>query len=196
MEEIEYKFMISRDEFDYLLKMQPFKSPVKQVNHYFIDGDNLLRLNHITVRVREYPDKKMLEIKYPRRNIHQKFYTKNENLAIRDEYSRKIQNFSEIQPDEIVAVTGIQINDIQCIGHMTTYRYVYYPYKNVKVCLDFNEYLGMYDYELEIEFKSEDFLDIDEILSNFDINPDLQHHGGKCTRFLQALKRSNVNEEK
>ena len=74
---------------------------------------------------------------------------------------------------------------------MTTYRYVYYPYKNVKVCLDFNEYLGMYDYELEIEF-----IDIDEILSNFDINPDLQHHGGKCTRFLQALKRSNVNEEK
>ena len=63
---------------------------------------------------------------------------------------------------------------------------------DVKICLDKNEYLNLIDYELELEFSSEelptDFQNLFEKLFNINF---LQISVGKNSRFLRELSRSS-----
>lgn len=193
MEEIEYKFMLSSAEFELLLCQNNFKSPITQVNHYFIDSNNILRDNHITVRVRECLNKKYLQIKYDKINNDTKDCSTINNLTIRNEFSHEINSIGDVTPAEIGDVTGVYVNNIINVGNMITYRYKYYLTDDIEVCADKNKYFDVIDYELEIELLQNTLIDVDSILSKLHIEPKLQSHGGKCTRFLRELNLHNNN---
>ena len=180
--------MISCEEFQSLIRRCPFSSPKKQVNHYFVDTDNQLRGNHITVRLREYPDKNMLEIKYSKQGEAAEGIP---HLAVREEYAREVRGVHDVTADEVTNVTGVNIQNLHCVGSMTTFRSKYHLENDVSVCLDRNDYLGEQDYELEIEIPPDADINIAALLTKLGIRPSLPYHGGKCTRFLQLLRRGH-----
>lgn len=185
MLEIEYKFMTNEGLANKLLAQYNFSKNFSQINTYYIDRNDILRKNHITVRIREKNNQVYFQIKYPAKNNIK--HHSCSNLSVRNEYSEKCRfpltsNFIQ---KKIEKITGLIIYDLYSPGQMITERYVCNDFRDIKIFLDVNSYLGIKDFEIELETSKKDNNKVAYLLSQLDKYKLNQHTSGKCTRFLQ-----------
>ncbi|WP_188455651.1 CYTH domain-containing protein [Virgibacillus oceani] len=152
--EIEYKNILTKDEFEACLHRYPFpESGVKQTNYYFETSDFSLKEHGCALRIREKNGKFVLTLKEPHPNglleTHEPLSKEeahemiNGKIVKRDTINNQLQNKN-------IAMTEI----VYCGKLITVRREI--NYENVLLVLDYSMYNEAADYELEIEAPTED----------------------------------------
>ncbi len=143
--EKEVKILLNKQEYERLNNVFLWNDKFQQINYYYLDREKMLQKNNITVRVRKKRDTYKLQIKIPvkiERELH-----------IKSEYEEDVDNdLSFIPANKIEKVCNISVGDASKIGELVTERQVCQWNDDIKICLDRNTFLGMEDYELEIEY--------------------------------------------
>lgn len=142
MTEFEKKMLLNKEEYNYLMEHLGHDGPlfpkpiVKQINYYYDTDDYSMNRQNITCRIR------LKDGKYK---------------ATMKKHSGKADQSSET---EMEVRDGIRDNafidmGLKLQGELTTHRCIILKYEHCEVVLDKNEYLGTFDYELEIEYLPE-----------------------------------------
>jgi uncharacterized protein YjbK len=139
--ELEKKILLTKEEYEHLLSLKIHMPPISfyQINYYYDTDDFEMNRQGITCRIRKKDNQY--------------------NATIKKHYLEKHERSSEISQavndhldDSVFAVVS---PDIKLQGELVTCRTILYDHDGVEVALDVNEYLGIKDYELEIEYRSE-----------------------------------------
>lgn len=144
--EKEYKYLVNFEKFKaFLLKCNEkylFNKHKIQANYYYDTVDNTLNKSRTTVRIRQQHSDLKLQIKKHREN--------KDGSATSYEYSEKIDTLPTI-----FKIPDLQDNLI-LKGVLITERKTYSFGVNSTICFDTNIYLGICDYEIEIEIGETD----------------------------------------
>ena len=145
-----------------------------QINYYYDTYNKKLFNNCITLRIRQKNAKLFLQYKYD------KNFNGLVNTCI--EYEKNISEFpmsisGEMLPEEEKCI-------YHYVGNMTTNRRNY-EIDDVVISLDVNYYLGVVDYELEIEFK--EIEKAKKIISQNFVNDLKINNVGKYQRFVKRI---------
>lgn len=189
--EVEYKAMISKDEYqdllEYFSEFAEVKEPYTQTNYYFDTEDNIFIKQGITIRLRNIKDFWELQIKIPKHSegdfncqeeVSHSVSEEEANRLISEGINKKNKMFADL-----VSKKDINVGLINMIGNLQTNRNDYLFYTD-KISLDENIYLGTTDYELEWETSNHKYVkyQIDQLYL------ELTKNVGKATRFLDRLK--------
>lgn len=144
--EKEFKYVVSAELFQtFLSKCNEEYQFVKhklQANYYYDTDKDALNKLRTTVRIRQQHSDMKLQIKRHREN--------KDGLATSDEYSGQIDTlpFTLKIPDvyDVLILKGVLITD----------RRMFSFGENSTICFDSNMYLGICDYEVEIEVDDAD----------------------------------------
>lgn len=149
MQEKEYKFLLSEDEFYKTVSLLeeaytgvPMKDVV-QVNHYYDTPDLFLYQSGQTLRVREKNGICAIEKKAP--------VEQSENFRIAQETSFSIDSVPESLQSGQVGIDGDVI--FQKIGTLCTRRKRFSLPDGINIDCDENNYFSIRDYEIEIEME-------------------------------------------
>ncbi len=182
MIEKEFKTLITDAEFQKVKESYIWDSVFKQKNHYYADINERTIDNNIMFRVRERDNTYKVQVK---------FHKKSDNLAqvsIENEYP--IDN----APDKIEdskKYLGEDMGVLKKLGFSETVRYSKMWDNDTEICLDMTTYLGYTDYEIEVEYRTEE---MNEELRNelFELGISFTKKPmGKFRRFLMRLKYGN-----
>lgn len=139
--EIEYKILLTEEQFNELLKSYPKQTFVCQINTYYDTEDFALRKQGRAMRIREKEGKFLYTCKVPTQAGHMEyeiFVAENSVDAL---------NIPEIQNLlHDLNVTG----SVHPIATCTTHRAVV-KLEKAELCFDINDYNGIRDYEVEYE---------------------------------------------
>ena len=178
MIEHEYKFLLSKEQFDQVIKKANvlYSNPKKivQVNQYYDDKYLSLNRRGITVRIRQINGKNKLEIKQ-----HNK--TKNK-YVISEEFEYAICNVPK-------AITLPEYGRLAYKGFLTTHRSSYTVCPDVTLNIDENTYFKVVDFEVEIEFASTVKKKVEEVISS--LNLETVHRTSKSERFFVHYSINN-----
>ena len=183
--EKEIKILISKLQFERLIDFYKIqKKGYHQINYYYYCSG---MKDNTTIRIRKKGEQLFLQIKSPVDEVKREYKSEQ----IRNEFEKPINKIPNIiTKKEISEMCGIAIEDVQLIGQMDTLRYEI-PMNSSTLCLDFNEYLNINDYELEVEYIENIPLEVFEIFHKFEIDYSKSSRG-KFSRFLQQyLKKEN-----
>lgn len=150
--EIEFKNMLTLDEFKQLKKELNLTRFITQYNDYFDTDNGDLRAIHTALRVREKEDKLVLTLKEP--NDIGKLETHQPLTRVELDVFKRKRELPEGDVTRRLNSLKIDLVKLTHIGRLTTHR-CETPLENGLFVLDKSEYLGTVDYELEWEF--EDF---------------------------------------
>lgn len=143
--ELEYKTLLTQEQFQTIKSNYPFNEPFKQVNHYFDTSDKKLSKRKSPLRIREVNNQLILTLKTPNR------------IGV-NEYEIEVNSFDfskiELPNDIIDALGDINKKDLFEFGCLTTYRSIFET-DLATICLDENFYADVHDYEIEYEVKKE-----------------------------------------
>lgn len=152
--EIEYKNLLTKEEFDHILNNYPFpKNETEQINYYFETKDFSLKKHGCALRIREKNGQFVLTMKEPHPNG---LLETHEPLSKEEAYD--MINGKIIKRDTInnqLKNMNIAIQDLAYYGQLLTERREI-TYENVLLVLDYSIYNDRSDYELEIEAPSEE----------------------------------------
>ena len=154
MTELEKKLLLTKDEYDYLMKHLSHENPliqkpiVTQINYYFDTDDFSMNQQGTTCRIR------LKDGKY--KAIMKKHFA----------------NTDQSTETEMEIYTGLDHNaftdmGLKLQGELITKRCIVMKEKSCEVALDENEYLGHSDYELEIEYTAGHEKDAQAIMKIF-----------------------------
>ena len=177
--ELEYKSLLTKEQFDHIKSLFAFSEPFKQVNHYFDTKDKQMKERRSPLRIREVDNKLIMTIKTPNKIGVNEFECEVESL---DFSSNKISN------DILQAMYPVTPNEVYEFGSLTTYRRTFET-ELATICLDENFYADCHDYEIEYEVKKEhNSLDtFKKIMAKCGI-PSPRPAKGKTARFRDAIK--------
>lgn len=174
MVEKEKKVLLNLSEYNTLNDRYKWTNVNIQKNLYYYN--EYTKANDITVRIRLLKDKKLLQIKYP-------LFEQNA-LHVKQEYQKEVTKIEDNIKNEIIEdICQYNLGDTKLIGKLTTLRKRYCYNENVTICLDKNSYLGIEDYELEIEYAKEEPRDLIAELMQINILFDKKIKG-KSRRFI------------
>lgn len=182
MLEKELKILLTREQFDCLVKQFNWDKIRTQVNYYYTDNNNYVKNSGITIRVRECDNKLALQLKVP---VDEKgaIHMKKEIETSINEIPQKIDS------DYLSKLCSVRLPDVSLAGFMVTERYIYNWSRDIEIDLDKNNYLDVEDYELEIEYQE----NIDESIFDF-LNKNnikiMDKVNGKCSRFFSQLEKT------
>lgn len=147
MEEHEFKVLLSKREYNYLVSAMgmPYKQIV-HTNYYYDTADLSMNKANITYRIRENRGICTATVKYhidTCRSIEKSFSARNKG------------DCSAFPPH------------LMYQGRLITERKVYNILPGITVCFDKNTYLGTVDYELEIEYSPEKKQEAEDLLIIF-----------------------------
>lgn len=178
MIEKEYERKLNIDWEKYSLLLTDFtkkfrREDVFQINYYYDTPDFAFFHSGETLRIRQIENILKLQYKYNKIRMN--------DVRISDEYSEKIHDLPKI-----VIVNGSETHNVGC---MITERYNFNS-DNCIISLDKNYYLGVIDYELEVETEKES--DLPAILReiSFEINSI-----GKYSRYVEKLLEKGHKHE-
>ena len=180
MLEVEYKSLLTEGMYNKLANHYNWDSIKEQTNHYYCDEDKILRKNRITFRVRVKDNKSVIQVK-----LHK---NSGSPLQICEEKEYPIDCVPDIITDG-EKYTGIKTGELKNLGSTVTLRHSKMWDNQTEICLDKTEYLGITDYEIEIEYTGEE---IPEKLSAelTALGVEFKEHSvGKYSRFLKALEK-------
>ncbi|WP_286037396.1 CYTH domain-containing protein [Bacillus safensis] len=186
MVEQEYKYLLSQADFQHIYDMFiQIHTPtyVLNFNYYYDTPDFLLKRFGYTVRIRQISGKLTLEIKRPSQTSGYKRVREETSLPI-EELPQKldIQNIMTSLP---ITIT----QQPELLGLLVTERTTFYIEKGIKVDLDQSSYLGITDYELEIEYDSEKAYEADQLFHTLTDDLDMPNNRkGKRSRFITRFQ--------
>ena len=182
MEELELKYLLSHHQYrclrDFVENYFKYQlQNIKNVNYYYDTQDRFYLDQNTTIRIRETNGSLIGNVK-----IH----------------SLNKPHSSEELPFEVERVPQCltyQGKTLKCMGALTTYRYFVPITNGVSLCLDKNHYLGEEDYELEIEFHEDHFIEawktavlLTTVLGHcYDPDQCFQKSTSKSNRFFKRL---------
>lgn len=152
--EIEYKNLLTEEEFNQLLAAFPFpKQGTWQTNYYFETRDFSLKEQGAALRIREKAGKYVLTVKEP----HPDGLLESHDPLSKDEAASWISGnpIEKKQVGKQLDMLGIGLNDLVYYGKLETKRYET-TYQGTLLVLDYSTYNGTADYELEIEARSKE----------------------------------------
>ena len=150
--EIEYKNLLTKDEFNLLLENLPFpKESQTQINYYFETADLALQSQSAALRIRQKNEVYQLTLKEPH----------PEGLLETHDFLTEKEAFSWLHGNIIekahvikqLKKLHIPYEELLYFGKLTTERREV-NYKNVLIVLDISSYNGQVDYEFELEAPS------------------------------------------
>lgn len=174
--EKELKVLLTKEQFEGLQAKINIEKHVSQINFYYSDDEGKILQNGCTIRVRGKVDSLKLEIKIP---------VGNQGLIhVKNEYEESIEGVPyKISGRELFHISGVQLPDVTMKGFLITERFICQWDEYTKVCLDRNSYLGIEDFELEIEYTGDSISkELFQVIKGMDI--ELRETIGKCKRFL------------
>ena len=183
--EIEFKNLLTKDEYEFLLNRLPFPSVGrKQINYYFETPDYKLRKHGSALRIREKEGKYQLTLKQP---FQDGLLETHDSLT-----KEEVIDWLNGNPVSKEATTkqlkqmDITVNELQYYGSLTTIRREYKDNGLIYV-LDYSSYHDVEDYELEIEAmdKESGIKALETILSTWEITK--KDTPNKIARFFQKL---------
>ncbi len=150
--EIEYKNLLTNDEFNRLLTNLPFpKESQVQINYYFETEDFALRNKLSALRIREKNGNYQLTLKEPH---PEGLLETHDFLTEKEAFSWLHGNIIEkAQVIKQLKNLGIPYDHLLYFGKLTTERREI-NYENVLIVLDKSTYNGQVDYEFELEAPS------------------------------------------
>lgn len=183
--EIEFKNMLTEEEFDALLKALPFpKHSIIQKNHYFETKNFSLKNNGAALRIREKNGVFVLTLKEPHPQglleTHEKLTAEEAQHWLGGKPVLKLHITKRLE------TLDVPIKDFQYYGCLTTERWET-TYKEALLVLDRSEYNGITDYELELEVKDRNtgILLFDELLREYNIEK--KPSPNKIVRYFKSL---------
>jgi len=190
MREYEYKLLLNKDDYSNILTdlIERYNKydEILHINYYFDTKDNLFHRNDITFRVRQKEETLYLEIKTP--------VKKENNLSIKNEISKRISSFKEISKEiKNIELPFQSYCDITLLGTLVTERIKFIVNDKISIEMDKSFYLGKTDYEIEIEFDSENQEIAEKLFDNLSLKVmnRLFSPGGKRERFFIELLSQN-----
>ena len=175
MLEKEVKIMLTEEEYERCGGLFEFGAALRQVNNYYYSPKCAER--GISVRVREVGGEVLLQVKIP--------VSTEGSLAVREELERKLHFVPErIGPETLDEVCGVA-DEAVLQGSLETWRRIC-RLDGVEICLDRNEYLGVTDYEIELEYTGEYPQELIDKLAAAGIAADKPQRS-KLGRFLSRL---------
>jgi len=193
MTEFEKKLLLTKDEYDYLMELFGYESPLvqkpnfKQINYYFDTDDFSMNRQNITCRIRL-------------KNGTYKGTMKQHSPDSDHSTETEIEVYDGLNNNAFINM-GLRLQ-----GALVTERCAILKTADCEVVLDKNDYLGHTDYELEIEYTLEHEKNAQAILRIFrDMLTqrkcffaykegllDLPHFPSKSNRFFK--RKSVVNQ--
>lgn len=174
--EKEFKYVVSFELFQAFLSKCNEEYPLikhkLQANYYYDTDENALNKLRTTVRIRQQHSDMKLQIKRHRKN--------NDGLAISDEYSGQIDTLP----------ASLKIPDVYNVlilkGVLITERTMFSFGGNSYICFDSNMYLGVCDYEIEIEVDDADLNLVLMLIENIGLAS--ESFFSKSERFFDRLE--------
>jgi len=151
--EIEYKNLITKEEYNQLLAAYSFQTAgKKQINYYFETKNKELREHGCALRIREKENTYTLTLKEPR----QTGLLETHDIIQKDVFQKWINGDIIPQPhtSKQFKNLGVKPKDLVYMGSLETIRREA-TYKNVLLVLDISRYNNKIDYELELEAPDE-----------------------------------------
>ncbi|MCI9292122.1 MAG: CYTH domain-containing protein [Erysipelotrichaceae bacterium] len=143
--EKELKILVSKHQFETLLKKYPEAVFHKQINSYYDTPHYQVRKTYGAMRIRELDGQFIFTLKQHTNDgviEHEMLVCKN-----------SISVFKEGEIQQLLHQLHIE-DEIHLIATLTTYRAVI-DTGQAELCFDYNEYGDNYDYEIEYEYKTE-----------------------------------------
>ena len=182
--EIEYKTLLTKNEYQQLLPLFSDITATKQTNYYIDTADFSIRDAKMALRVRAFENRAELTLKIPQQVGNMEY---NQSLTL--EECHTLINTCVLPEGEIrilLTHAAINLDELKVLGSLTTIRYG----KETTIglmALDENHYFDKTDYELELEV-------IDAEMGKEQFNHFLQAHHihykyakPKVARFAQNL---------
>ena len=177
--EREYKFLLDKKTFDQAKKICEKEYPLAkrketmQVNYYY-DNEKLdLRKQGVTLRVRAKNGKLFLQ--------------KKEHIKRQEGYSLAIEEEMEIE--KLPATLMYKDKEYFLQGSLLTNRASYMVGKDIEIFFDSSFFLGIQDYEIEIEFKKKSKDLLCPIIKKLGLE-EIKGKKGKASRFFKARKKA------
>lgn len=146
--EIEYKTLLTKNEYQQLLPLFSDITATKQTNYYIDTADFSIRDAKMALRVRAFENRAELTLKIPQQVGNMEY---NQFLTL--EESHTLINTCVLPEGEIhtlLTQAAINLEKLKILGSLTTIRYE----KETAIglmALDENHYFDKTDYELELE---------------------------------------------
>ena len=146
--EIEYKTLLTKNEYQQLLPLFSDITATKQTNYYIDTADFSIRDAKMALRVRAFENRAELTLKIPQQVGNMEY---NQFLTL--EESHTLINTCVLPEGEIhtlLTQAAINLDELKVLGSLTTIRYG----KETTIglmALDENHYFDKTDYELELE---------------------------------------------
>ena len=185
MLEYEIKIPLTEKEFDELLKFEPQNAVTTvQTNYYYDTEDFLMNQKNITCRIREKNGECIATVKY--HNCGDKMCNEEKSVAVNDEFD-EVLFFGE----------GVKMH-----GTLVTERTCVMNESGIRIFRDKNNYLGVTDYELEIEYSYDEKIHAQklalyyeyvlceklQIANSKEFNQRMRNAKSKSQRFFDRLK--------
>lgn len=182
MREYEYKYLLEYNVFKRVQESvekefpEVAKNEMLQINYYY-DNDRFdLNKSGTTVRIRQRGNSLRLQIK--------------KHMKVSKEYSSSTED--EYRIDEIYGALKFRGKKYHLQGALNTKRVSYSIEEGIKVEFDTNTYLGVEDYEIEIEFSEEKEQEVKNIIALLGLSSTIRGKG-KATRFMNRKKSISKN---
>ena len=179
MLETEYKSLLTESEYNKITAHFNWDSVKEQTNHYYCDDEKILAKNRVMFRIRVKDSKSVIQVK-----LHK---NADSPLQICEELEYPVDGVPETIADG-EKYTGIKTGTLKNLGCTVTLRHSKMWDDKTEICLDKTEYLGIIDYEIEIEYTGEEIpekLSAELTALGVEFN---ENSVGKYTRFLKALE--------
>ena len=189
--EIEAKVLITKEEYDKVVeKMSKFAiGEYDQVNYYIETKDLALKKLGVGLRIRKIDNKYCMTLKAP---MSEGLLEKN-NTITEDEYLKfKDHNiFPENDIYEFVEMLGFSPEIMSIVAELKTHRIeTRYGKEQYEFSIDKNEYNGIVDYELEMNYNSlqKARAQLEKLCNQLSIDYE-DNPKSKQTRALESLKK-------
>lgn len=150
MLELERKIPITCEEFQCLWELTaPYATAQKQINYYYDTDDLTMNQKGITCRIREKNGKFTATIKEHR------FDAKDCSVEISNPAKNALDN-------RLFAGNGVNLQ-----GHLVTERVYLVQENDFNIVIDKNTYLGVVDYEIEMEYSPENIQRAEKMIHYF-----------------------------
>lgn len=184
--EIEYKTLLTIDEFRRLDSLYQQFKPIQQTNYYIDSADFVLKSKRLSLRIRTYVDRAELTLKIPQEVGNLEF-----NQALSPETVQSIKQEFHLPDGEIketLLEKNVPLDKLSILGHLTTRRREV-PLAIGLLAIDSNIYADTKDYELELEVSDAEqgLADFEAFLDKHHIN--FKYAKSKVARFASTLKK-------
>lgn len=184
--EIEYKTLLTKDEFKRLDLLFSHVPQVTQTNYYFDTDDLQLKKHRLSLRIRTFSQSAEMTLKIPQTVGNLEY---NTDLTL-DEAKQIIKSsqFPQNAVTQPILEAGIKLTDLKLLGNLTTIRRESQTEIGL-MALDSNRYAQIKDYELELEVSdaSRGKEDFQAFLEKYNIN--YKFAKSKLARFASTLPK-------